>query len=87
MACSSCDEKTCPGPNKLREFADWADLSAHLDEEKIVEFINKYAAYIDQRNASGKAYRVRQQTFTKLAFEHLDKDEIEAVRKASRGEV
>lgn len=65
----------------MREFADWEDLSAHLSEMKIVEFVNGYWAMKVAQKEQGARYRVKQQALAKVAKKLLDPDELDLISR------
>jgi len=85
VSCSYCDRPNCPGPG-LREYANWPDLSAHLSEEEIVEFINELHAIkaeyetLKERDERQRAYHRKHQAKRALIMKHaaklLDPDEL-----------
>jgi len=79
MKCQECDDPTCPGPERLRHYANWNDLVDHVGEETLVRWVNHYDQLINSRNQSGKRYRVKQQILAKVAEKYLDRDELERV--------
>lgn len=79
MKCQQCEAEGCPGPERLRQFANWADLVDHVGEETLLRWVNHYDQMINARNSSGKRYRVKQQILAKVAASYLDKDELERV--------
>lgn len=81
MSCPNCTNSSCPGPEELRDFTDWADLSSHASEETLVKWVNQLAEVLEARRFYGKKYRLRQQTLAKLAMRHLDPDEIEEIER------
>jgi len=82
--CQECANKDCPGPEKLREFEDWRDLSDHASEETLVKWVNHYCQLIRARDESGKRYRLRQQMLAKVAEKYLDKDELDRIEQLAQ---
>lgn len=79
--CQECAKVDCPGQDQLREFQDWADLSSHASEDKLVEWVNHYARLIQARDESGKRYRMKQLLLARVAQKYLDPDELETLAK------
>ena len=79
--CQECQSPTCPGREKLRHFADWDDVAAHLSEETIVEFINQLHAVRLSQKRMGLKYRTKQNILAKVATKMLDPDELEEIER------
>lgn len=84
MACPECNDKDCPGVNRLRLFANWEDLSAHLSEIKIVEFVNAYWGMRLAQKEQGAKYRAKQQALARVARRLLDPDELAAIERQAQ---
>lgn len=87
MACTECNDSKCEGVNKLREFASWEDLSAHLSEAKILEFVNGYWGMRMAQKEQGARYRTKQQALAKVAKKLLDPDELELIARQAAEKV
>lgn len=83
---SLCDGTT----NELRQFRDWDDLSAHLDEGTITTIVNYHAQIIEEyltlkaQHDDARARRVAYQDYRKalidFARRELSRDEIDALK-------
>lgn len=63
----------------LRYFENADDLLSNVDEEVIVGWVNELFKRNEQRAHTSRMYRMRQQMFTKVARQLLDKDEVERI--------
>lgn len=63
----------------LRHFEDADDLLSNVDEKVIVGWVNELFKRNEQRAHTSRMYRMRQQMFTKVARQLLDKDEVERI--------
>lgn len=82
MACSECDDPDCDGRiDELRHFDDWADLSTHSSEEKILEWVNKFAKVVEVRKIAAKRTQQRTKLLMRVAKQMLAPDELEEIAR------
>lgn len=87
MPCNECNDTHCEGVNKLRQFATWEDLSAHLSEQKILEYVNALAAWRADQKTQHRKYNLKRRMLEKAARELLDPDELALIERQAAEKV
>lgn len=68
--CKECDRPACSGElNTLRVYTDWSDLVDHVDEQTVVEWVNRLHKITEQRKLCSKRANARNKLLLEQAEE------------------
>lgn len=76
-----CGVPECQGPEKLREFSSWEDLTAHCGENTIVRWVNKLAVAEERSRFSHRQYNEKKKALVKAAMEQLTPSELAEIKR------